>query len=284
VRVDVDSDLVRNLDLGLVPAEAELAAEEEQEHENDNDQQHDGDHSAAAAATAGLDDRRAIGVAVVIGHGNSPCIRLFFERNERTSVGRVPPTGSLDETDRSSDPPRPDRPFRLQSHGKGHAGGALGAARDRGRKRRRPGGDAADQWRSGGAAASLAARAKGPIDPKSVEAAGQVVQHYGALVEQGRFLPAERLWNDIEAARSFAVALDAKFKDVHLEIGELGATEGAAGSIYTTVPVTFYGTSERGKPLRMPAAVILRRVNDVPGSTERQRRWHIERIEWKAVA
>jgi len=34
----------------------------------------------------------------------------------------------------------------------------------------------------------------------------------------------------------------------------------------------------------MPAAVILRRVNDVPGSTERQRRWHIERIEWKAAA
>jgi hypothetical protein len=123
---------------------------------------------------------------------------------------------------------------------------------------------------------------KGPIDPKSVEAAGQVVQHYGALVEQDDFLKAERLWGDLDAARSFAVALDARFKDVHLEIGELGATEGAAGSIYTTVPVTFYGTSERGKPLRMPAEVILRRVNDVPGSTERQRRWHIERIDWKA--
>jgi hypothetical protein len=25
--------------------------------------------------------------------------------------------------------------------------------------------------------------------------------------------------------------------------------------------------------------VILRRVNDVPGSTEAQRRWHIERID-----
>jgi len=122
---------------------------------------------------------------------------------------------------------------------------------------------------------------KGPIDPKSVEAAGQVVQHYGALVEQDRFLPAERLWNDLDAARNFAVALDARFKDVHVEIGELGSTEGAAGSIYATVPVTFYGTSERGKPLRMPASVILRRVNDVTGSTERQRRWHIERIDWK---
>jgi hypothetical protein len=121
----------------------------------------------------------------------------------------------------------------------------------------------------------------GTIDPKSVEAAGQVVQHYGALVEQADFLKAERLWNDLAAARSFAVALDARFKDVHVEISELGATEGAAGSIYTTVPVTFYGTSERGKPLRVPAEVILRRVNDVTGSTERQRRWHIERIDWK---
>jgi len=125
---------------------------------------------------------------------------------------------------------------------------------------------------------------KGAIDPKSVEAAGQVVQHYGALVEQDKFLAADRLWNDLDGARSFAVALDARFKDVHLEIGELGPPEGAAGSIYTTVPVTFYGTSERGAPLRMPAAVILRRVNDVPGSTERQRRWHIERIEWQPKA
>ena len=50
---------------------------------------------------------------------------------------------------------------------------------------------------------------KGPIDPKSVEAAGQIVQHYGALVEQDRFLPAERLWNNIEAARQFATQLDA---------------------------------------------------------------------------
>jgi hypothetical protein len=28
--------------------------------------------------------------------------------------------------------------------------------------------------------------------------------------------------------------------------------------------------------------VVLRRVNDVPGSTEAQRRWHIERIDWGA--
>jgi hypothetical protein len=114
---------------------------------------------------------------------------------------------------------------------------------------------------------------KGAIDPKSVEAAGQVVQHFGALVESNRYSEAGSLWGDVDAAGKFTKALR---PGTHLEIGDLGPAEGAAGSIYTTVPVIFYGNG-----YRKPADVILRRVNDVPGSTEAQRRWHIERIEWK---
>ena len=117
---------------------------------------------------------------------------------------------------------------------------------------------------------------KGPIDPKSVEAAGQIVQHYGALIEQGRFGEAEKLWGDAKTAAAFTKGLHPQ---THLEIGDLGPTEGAAGSIYTTVPVVFYGDA-----FRTPADVILRRVNDVPGSTEAQRRWHIERIELKPAS
>lgn len=113
---------------------------------------------------------------------------------------------------------------------------------------------------------------KGPIDPKSVEAAGQVVQHYAALIEQNRLGEAATLWGDGQAAAAFGNALHPK---THTEIGNLGGTEGAAGSIYTTVPVVFYGDT-----YRRSARVILRRVNDVPGSTAAQRRWHIERIEW----
>jgi hypothetical protein len=120
------------------------------------------------------------------------------------------------------------------------------------------------------------AEPKGPIDPKSVEAAGQVVQHYGALIEQKRFDEATKLWGDAQAATAFAKALP---PSTHLEIGELGDTEGAAGSIYTTVPVVFYGDTFRRR-----GDIILRRVNDVPGSTAEQRRWHIERIEWKDAA
>ncbi len=117
------------------------------------------------------------------------------------------------------------------------------------------------------------AEPKGAIDPKSVEGAGQVVQHFGALMEQGRFSEAAKLWGDAEAAADFLKQLK---PGARLQIGGLGPTEGAAGSIYTNVPVVFYGTG-----FRRTADVILQRVNDVPGSTEAQRRWHIERIEWR---
>ena len=78
----------------------------------------------------------------------------------------------------------------------------------------------------------------------------------------------------------FTIALK-RYSEAHLEIGAPGDMEGAAGSIYVTVPVVFYGKQREGRDFRRPADVILRRVNDVPGSTEAQRRWHIERIDWK---
>jgi hypothetical protein len=126
------------------------------------------------------------------------------------------------------------------------------------------------------------AEPKGAIDPKSAEAAGQVVQSYGALIEQRRWTEANSLWSDATAARKFQSELS-QYPDVHLEIGNLGDPEGAAGSIYITDPVVFYGKSKDGKPFRRSADIILRRVNDVPGSTEAQRRWHIERIDWTAA-
>jgi hypothetical protein len=121
----------------------------------------------------------------------------------------------------------------------------------------------------------------GPIDPKSVEAAGQVVQSYGALIEQKRWSEANALWGDAASAAKMEATL-AQAADVHLEIGNPGDPEGAAGSIYVTVPAIFYGDSKDGQPFRRSADVILRRVNDVPGSTDAQRRWHIERIDWAA--
>ena len=121
---------------------------------------------------------------------------------------------------------------------------------------------------------------RGPIDPKSAEAAGQVVQHYGALIEQGRWTESWKLWSNANSAKAF----DRNWRndsEVHMEIGKPGDMEGAAGSSYITVPAVFYGKTKAGGSFRRGADVILRRVNDVPGSTEAQRRWHIERVELK---
>ena len=120
----------------------------------------------------------------------------------------------------------------------------------------------------------------GPIDPKSAEGAGQVVQHYGALIEQGRWSESWKLWSSPDAAKDFDRTWRAD-SEVHMEIGKPGNSEGAAGSSYITTPVIFYGKTKGGGSFRRAADVILRRVNDVPGSTDAQRRWHVERVEWK---
>ena len=123
---------------------------------------------------------------------------------------------------------------------------------------------------------------KGAIDPKSAEAAGQVVQHYGSLIEQKRFTEAERLWGDAATAKQTTVELK-RYSEAHLQVGKPYNMEGAAGSSYITVPVVLYGTLD-GKSAHRSGDAILRRVNDVPGSTAAQRRWHFERIDWKNAA
>ena len=122
------------------------------------------------------------------------------------------------------------------------------------------------------------AEPRGPIDPKSVEAAGQVVQHYGALIEQRRWAEARQLWEDPDASVGWESTLK-DWSEAHLEIGKPGPMEGAAGSVYIRMPVVFYGKLRSGESSRCPADVTLRRVNDVPGSSEAQRRWRIWTIE-----
>ncbi|MEO8547694.1 MAG: hypothetical protein ABI422_04935 [Sphingomicrobium sp.] len=124
---------------------------------------------------------------------------------------------------------------------------------------------------------------RAPINYKSAEAAGQVMQSYGALIEQKRFSEAAGLWGDGAAAAAFS----AQFKfasEVHAQVGKPGDTEGAAGSIYVTVPVVFYGRMKGGGEFSRSGTATLRRVNDVPGATEKQLRWHIAQIEVAGAA
>jgi hypothetical protein len=120
----------------------------------------------------------------------------------------------------------------------------------------------------------------GPIDPKSAEGAGQVVQRYGGLLEARRFAEARKLWGDggkdSGLTEAQFVAAYAKYATIHSEVGKPFDMEGAAGSSYITVPFRLYGTLKSGGPFNIVGPLTLRRVNDVPGSSEAQRRWHIE--------
>jgi hypothetical protein len=120
---------------------------------------------------------------------------------------------------------------------------------------------------------------QGPIDPKSAEGAGQVVQRYGGLLEQRQFADARKLWGGAGEASGlsqaqFVAAYD-KYATIHSEVGKPTDMEGAAGSSYITVPFHLYGTLKSGGAFNMIGPLTLRRVNDVPGSTAAQRRWHI---------
>ena len=125
---------------------------------------------------------------------------------------------------------------------------------------------------------------QGPIDPASAEAAGQVVQRYGGLLEQRKFVEARNLWGDGGKASGltepqFVAAYD-KYASIHSEVGRPADMEGAAGSSYVDYPVQLYGRLRNGKEFNARGTMTLRRVNDVPGSTEEQRKWHIYRADF----
>lgn len=118
------------------------------------------------------------------------------------------------------------------------------------------------------------------IDPKSNEAAEQLVAGFVRLLNSGRLNDAYMLLGPNGPPRP---QFDERFKDysgLSVSSGAAGLQDGAAGSVYVSVPLKLVGRL-RGRLVRRDATAVLRRVNDVPGSTEAQRRWHIERIDWK---
>jgi hypothetical protein len=120
---------------------------------------------------------------------------------------------------------------------------------------------------------------QGPIDPKSAEAAGQVMQHYGALIEERRFAEARALWGDSGLTEKQFANQFADYSEVHAQVGKPGDTEGAAGSIYVTVPFVLYGRLKSGGTFNRSGTATLRRVNGVDGATAKQLRWHIAQID-----
>ncbi|WP_343521354.1 hypothetical protein [Sphingomonas sp.] len=117
-----------------------------------------------------------------------------------------------------------------------------------------------------------------PQPEASAQGAARVVERYFGLIEAGRYARAYQLWEPGRAGmnrQAFVRSFD-RYAEYHANIGAPGEIEGAAGSRYVTVPVQPYGRLKAGgRPFNMRGTVTLRRVAEVPGSTDAQRRWRI---------
>ena len=116
------------------------------------------------------------------------------------------------------------------------------------------------------------------IDPKSNEAAANLAQAFVDLLNRRRFDEAYMLLGPGAPRRGDFDRQFADLTNLVVTMGTPGGQEGAAGSSYISIPVQVSGRSN-GKRIDQPITLIMRRVNDVPGSTEAQRRWHIDRID-----
>jgi membrane-bound inhibitor of C-type lysozyme len=112
-----------------------------------------------------------------------------------------------------------------------------------------------------------------PFAPNSAQGAANVVQTYFALLEQGKAGEAAKLRVD---GRPEDLSPYASY---HAQVGAPGRSEGAAGSLYIEVPVVIYGRLKSGGELHRSGKAVLRRANDVPGSTTDERRWRIYRLD-----
>ena len=102
-------------------------------------------------------------------------------------------------------------------------------------------------------------------------------------IELREFDQAWNLMGDAAKAQTSKSQFNALFhplRDITVAVPG-GDMEGAAGSIYYTVPTTVTGTRADGSKVTLKGDVILRRVNDVDGATPEQLQWHIAQMNLK---
>jgi hypothetical protein len=101
-------------------------------------------------------------------------------------------------------------------------------------------------------------------------------------LERRDWAAARATWGDFGADSGLAPDEFAKrwdcYQRLRLTVGR-GQQEGATGSLYYEAPLKLDALRRDGGLAVEQGSVLLRRVNDVPGSTAERRRWHIERLD-----
>lgn len=126
-----------------------------------------------------------------------------------------------------------------------------------------------------------------PLHEKDAAGAGRVVERAIGLASSGRLqairpLLAPPINTDEQISRARKAFED--HREVRIAISGKGRTEGAAGSLYMTIPVTVSYLDAKDKAVNRAATLTLHRVNNVPGATEEQLSWRIVDARFDAPA
>jgi hypothetical protein len=122
-----------------------------------------------------------------------------------------------------------------------------------------------------------------PEAEKGEKGARNVLLAWARALEQGDYATAFAQWGGEAEERSGMTAAEhaawwGRFETITVAM-PAGTMEGAAGSSYYEAPTTVVGKRKDGTPYRLVGTVVLRWVNDVPGATPDQLRWHIEKVD-----
>ncbi|WP_375504040.1 hypothetical protein [uncultured Nostoc sp.] len=118
-----------------------------------------------------------------------------------------------------------------------------------------------------------------PASAEPGQQAIQVIRDYYSAIARLDYKRAYSAWegNGAASKQSFEQFKQgfANTTSVAVEVGKPGRPDPGAGSIYIQIPVTITTVTTNGTPQRFRGSYVLRRVNNVPGSTPEQRKWHL---------
>lgn len=125
------------------------------------------------------------------------------------------------------------------------------------------------------------------VEPTSGQAAADVVRRYYSAINARDYATAWSQWGDNgrpgQTFKGFEQGF-AKTRATRVTVGALPPAEGAAGSVYQTVPVTVEATTDAGARQRFAGSYVVRRVNGVDGASAAQLRWHLDSATLKPAA
>lgn len=115
---------------------------------------------------------------------------------------------------------------------------------------------------------------------RSVKGARKVLISFARAIEQKQYEQAWALLSPADKRKWSRTAFANIFADLGKSTVAIpgGTTEGGAGSIYYTAPVTITGSDKDGRPVRLEGRAVLRRVTGVDGATRLQLRWHFDTL------